>query len=71
MDNLEKHEKKIFLCSSETRLALSIQLIITNIPKIKRIFGGYFRVVAFYTMRTGSFPGVERGRGVTLTPHPF
>jgi hypothetical protein len=23
------------------------------------------------TMGTGSFPGVESGRGVTLTPHPF
>ena len=23
------------------------------------------------TMGTGSFPGVKRGRGVTLTPHPF
>jgi hypothetical protein len=23
------------------------------------------------TMGTGSFPGVECGRGVTLTPHPF
>jgi hypothetical protein len=23
------------------------------------------------TMRTGSFPGVENGRGVTLTPHPL
>jgi hypothetical protein len=22
-------------------------------------------------MGTGSFPGVESGRGVTLTPHPF
>jgi hypothetical protein len=22
------------------------------------------------TMGTGSFPGVENGRGVTLTPHP-
>jgi len=22
-------------------------------------------------MRTGSFPGVESGRGVTLTPHPL
>jgi hypothetical protein len=24
---------------------------------------------ASYTMRTGSLPGVESGRGVTLTPH--
>jgi hypothetical protein len=23
------------------------------------------------TMGTGSFPGVESGRGLTLTPHPF
>jgi hypothetical protein len=23
------------------------------------------------TMATGSFPGVERGQGVTLTPHPL
>jgi len=23
------------------------------------------------TMDTGSFPGVESGRGVTLTPHPL
>jgi hypothetical protein len=23
------------------------------------------------TMGTGSFPGVESGRGVTLTPHPL
>jgi hypothetical protein len=23
------------------------------------------------TIRTGSFPGVESGRGVTLTPHPL
>ena len=23
------------------------------------------------TMGTGSFPGVKRGRSVTLTPHPF
>ena len=23
------------------------------------------------TMRTGSFPGVKSGQGVTLTPHPF
>jgi hypothetical protein len=23
------------------------------------------------TMGIGSFPGVESGRGVTLTPHPF
>jgi hypothetical protein len=23
------------------------------------------------TMGTGSFPGVESSRGVTLTPHPF
>jgi len=23
------------------------------------------------TMGAGSFPGVKRGRGVTLTPHPF
>ena len=23
------------------------------------------------TMGTGSFPGVKRGRGVTLTPHPL
>jgi hypothetical protein len=23
------------------------------------------------TMDTGSFPGVKRGRGVTLTPHPL
>ena len=23
------------------------------------------------TMGTGSFPGVESGRGVTLIPHPF
>jgi hypothetical protein len=23
------------------------------------------------TMGTGSFPGVESGRGVTMTPHPF
>jgi hypothetical protein len=23
------------------------------------------------TMGTGSFPGIESGRGVTLTPHPF
>ena len=23
------------------------------------------------TMGTGSFPGVNSGRGVTLTPHPF
>ena len=26
---------------------------------------------AFCTMGTGSFPGVESGRGVTLTPHPL
>jgi hypothetical protein len=26
---------------------------------------------ASYTMGTGSFLGVESGRGVTLTPHPF
>jgi len=26
---------------------------------------------AFCTMGTGSFPGVRRGRGVTLTPHPL
>ena len=26
---------------------------------------------AFCTMGTGSFPRVKRGRGVTLTPHPF
>jgi hypothetical protein len=27
--------------------------------------------LASCTMGTGSFPGVESGRGVTLTPHPF
>jgi hypothetical protein len=26
---------------------------------------------AYGTMGTGSFLGVEGGRGVTLTPHPF
>jgi len=26
---------------------------------------------ASHTMGTGSFPGVKRGRGVTLTPHPL
>jgi len=26
---------------------------------------------ASWTMGTGSFPGVKRGRGVTLTPHPI
>ena len=26
---------------------------------------------AYCTMGTGSFPGVKRGRGVTLTPYPF
>ena len=26
---------------------------------------------ASYTMGTGSFPGVENGRGVKLTPHPL
>jgi hypothetical protein len=26
---------------------------------------------AFCTMGTGSFPGVESGRGVVLTPHPL
>ena len=26
---------------------------------------------ASFKMRTGSFPGVKCGRGVTLTPHPF
>jgi hypothetical protein len=24
-----------------------------------------------YTLGTGSFPGIENGRGMTLTPHPF
>ena len=27
--------------------------------------------LASCTMRTGFFPGVKSGRGVTLTPHPF
>jgi len=26
---------------------------------------------AFFTVGTGSFPGVKSGRGVTLTPQPF
>jgi hypothetical protein len=26
---------------------------------------------AYCTMGSGSFPGVESGRGVTLTPHPL
>jgi len=26
---------------------------------------------ASWTMGNGSFPGVNRGRGVTLTPHPL
>jgi hypothetical protein len=27
--------------------------------------------LASFTMGTGSFPGVESGRSVTLTPHPL
>jgi hypothetical protein len=26
---------------------------------------------AFCTVGTGSFPGIESGRGVVLTPYPF
>jgi hypothetical protein len=48
-------------------------------PGIKSRWGEIFRTCqtgpvahpASCTMGTGSFPGVESGRGVTLTPHPL
>jgi hypothetical protein len=49
-------------------------------PKIESRWGARFSAPvqtgpgahpAFCTMGTGSFPWVESGRGVTLTPHPL
>ena len=68
----------LIFCGSGSSVGIAIDYVLDG-PGIESRWGARFSAVQTVpgahptacTLGTGSFPGVESGRGLTLTPHPL